>query len=343
MTIPLNVLLVEDSEDDAQLVLRELHKAGYDLSYTRVDSLSALRKVIKDKKWQVIIADYSMPSFSGLDALKLMREMGLDLPFLLVSGTIGEDLAVAAMRAGAHDYLMKDDLARLIPAVHRELQEAKERQARRSAENELRRRAEELAALHRASMTITESHDMDSLILTIIEQAAQLMHASGAGVCVCDPNKQEVTVYEEIGTGGRSYRGLVLQYGEGAAGIVAQTGKPLIIDDYRSWPNRAAVYEQEKPYTATLSVPMTWHGEVTGVLQVTDNDETRHFTQSDAELLSLLGDQVAIAIENTRLLQAERTVREQAEALREAARSLGLRSPDEVLQAVLDQLARAAF
>ena len=341
MTTQLNVLLVEDSEDDAQLILRELRKAGYEPKYARVDNPTAMRNALKETHWQVIIADYSMPTFSGLDALKLTQEMELDLPFLLVSGTIGEDLAVAAMRAGAHDYLMKDDLARLVPAIHRELQEAKGRQARRFAEKELRRRAEELAALHRASMTITETHDMDSLVLTIIEQACQLMHASGAGVCLCDPVKQEITVYEEVSASSRSYRGLVVRYGEGAAGIVAQTGKPLIIDDYRSWSNRLSIYEQDKPYSATLSVPMTWHGEVTGVLQVTDDSDTRHFTQSDAELLSLLGDQAAIAIENTHLLQAERTVREQAEALREAARIVGSSlSLDEVLQAVLDQLAR---
>lgn len=341
MSTPLYVLLLEDSDDDAQLVLRELRKAGYDLHYTRVDSLTSFRQELDDMRWQVVIADYSMPGFSGLEALKLMQEMELDLPFLLVSGTIGEDLAVAAMKAGAHDYLMKDNLARLVPAIGRELQETKERRARRLAEKELRRRAEELAALHQASLTITETHDMNSLILTIIEQACQLMHTSGAGVSLCDPIKQEINVYEEIATSSRSYRGLKLKYGEGAAGIVAQTGEPLIIDDYRSWPNRAAVYEQDKPYTATLSVPMTWHGQVTGVLQVTDDDELRRFSQADAELLSLLGDQAAIAIENTRLLQAERTVREQAEALREAARIVGSTiSIDEVLQAVLDQLAR---
>lgn len=341
MTTPLNVLLLEDSEDDALLILRELRKAGYELNFLRVDNSIELRNALQDDKWEVIIADYSMPKFSGMDGLKLTQEMGLDIPFLLVSGTIGEDLAVSAMKAGAHDYLMKDDLARLIPAIHRELQEAKERQARRFAEQELRRRAEELADLHRASMTITEAHNMDSLVHTIIEQTCQLMHASGAGVCVCDPEKQEIVVYEEVTANKVSYRGLVLRYGEGAAGIVAQTGKPLIVDDYRSWPNRVPTYEQDKPYTATLSVPMTWHGQVTGVLQVTDDSDGRRFTQSDAELLSLLGDQAAIAIENTRLLEAERTVREQAEALREASRIVGSSlSLDEVLQAVLDQLAR---
>ena len=341
MTTPLDLLLVEDSEDDAQLIIRELRKAGYDPRTRRVDNAVALRKALEEKTWQMIIADYSMPTFSGLEALKLIQEMRLDLPFLLVSGTIGEDLAVAAMKAGAHDYLMKDDLTRLVPAVHRELQEVRERQARRMAEGELRRRAEELAALHRASMTITEAHDMHSLVQTIIEQACRLMRSSGAGVCICDTLKQEITVYEEVAQGNRSYGGMVLKYGEGAAGIVAQTGKPLIIDDYSSWPNRLTIYEEEKPYFATLSVPMTWHGQVTGVLQAMDHNKERKFTEADAELLSLLGDQAAIAIENARLLQAERAIREQAEALREAARIVGSSlSLDEVLQAVLDQLAR---
>jgi PleD family two-component response regulator len=134
----LRVLIIEDSEDDALLLLRALQRGGYAPTYTRVDTPAALQAALDREDWDIVISDYSMPHFSGLGALTLVKERGLDLPFLLVSGTIGEESAVAAMRAGAHDYLMKDNLARLAPAVARELHEAEERLARRQAEEQLR-------------------------------------------------------------------------------------------------------------------------------------------------------------------------------------------------------------
>ena len=134
----LRVLLVEDSEDDAALVLAELKRAGYELLSERVYSAQALQNALSRREWDFVIADYSMPSFTGLEALKLVRRSGRDMPFIVVSGTIGEDVAVDAMKAGANDYLIKDRLARLAPAVERELREATERRDRRVAESELR-------------------------------------------------------------------------------------------------------------------------------------------------------------------------------------------------------------
>ncbi|HZR70866.1 MAG TPA: response regulator [Burkholderiales bacterium] len=134
----LRVLLVEDSEDDAALVLAELKRAGYELLSERVYSAQALQDALSRREWDFVIADYSMPSFTGLEALKLVRGSGRDMPFIVVSGTIGEDVAVDAMKAGANDYLIKDRLARLAPAVERELREATERRDRRVAESELR-------------------------------------------------------------------------------------------------------------------------------------------------------------------------------------------------------------
>src|SRR3954469_11352280 len=98
----LRVLLVEDSEDDAALVLAELRRAGYEPDFDRVYSAQALVAALEREEWDLVIADYSMPSFTGLEALNLVRASGLDLPFIVVSGTIGEDVAVAAMKAGAH-------------------------------------------------------------------------------------------------------------------------------------------------------------------------------------------------------------------------------------------------
>ena len=139
----LRVLHVEDQEGDVALLTRHLSRAGYDLLSERVDTAAAMRSALETQEWNVILCDYSMPQFSAVAALALVREMALDLPFIIISGTIGEELAVAAMKNGAQDYIMKGNLARLIPAVHRELREAMERRQRKQAENQLRQTQEQ--------------------------------------------------------------------------------------------------------------------------------------------------------------------------------------------------------
>src|SRR5712664_1758703 len=134
----LRVLHVEDSERDVALLTRHLSRAGYALVSERVDTSEAMRAALEMQDWDVILCDYSMPQFNALSALAVLHELSRDLPFIIISGTVGEAVAVEAMRAGAHDYLMKDNLVRLAPAIERELHEADNRRARRQAEEQLR-------------------------------------------------------------------------------------------------------------------------------------------------------------------------------------------------------------
>lgn len=134
MSKPLCVLIIEDAEDDVLLLVRSLRQAGFEPIYEVAENARSMRAALEKQSWDVIISDYALPQFSGPAALKLLQEIGLDLPFIIVSGTIGEETAVAAMKAGAHDYLMKSNLARLGPVVERELQEARGRRARKRAE-----------------------------------------------------------------------------------------------------------------------------------------------------------------------------------------------------------------
>ena len=120
----LRVLIVEDSEDDARLVLRELRHSGYEPVFERVDSEAAMRKALADKHWDLILSDYMIPGFGGMEALRIAKESGLDLPFILVSNKVSEETLVEAMRAGAMDFVMKDRLSRLGPVVKRELADA---------------------------------------------------------------------------------------------------------------------------------------------------------------------------------------------------------------------------
>ncbi|WP_126456167.1 PAS domain S-box protein [Sulfuriflexus mobilis] len=130
MATPLRLLLVEDSEQDAELLLRHLRKGGLEVLAHRVETGETMLAALSSEQWDLIISDYTMPCFSGLDALKLAREHGEDIPFIIVSGNIGEEKAVATMLAGAHDYVMKDNLARLMPAIERELKDAALRRER---------------------------------------------------------------------------------------------------------------------------------------------------------------------------------------------------------------------
>src|SRR2546426_2105078 len=134
MTNLLRMLMVEDSEDDAELLAHELRRAGFALEFERVDNAATLEAALDRSTWDVIIGDNSMPGFSGTEALALVRSRGLDIPFIFVSGTMGEDLAADALEAGAGDALTKGNLRRLIPVIKRELREAEDRRARREIE-----------------------------------------------------------------------------------------------------------------------------------------------------------------------------------------------------------------
>jgi PAS domain S-box-containing protein len=134
VTIPRRILIVEDSADDAELAVRVLRQSGLDLTYERVETPETMRAALEARPWDVVLSDFSMPRFSGLDALKLLQDRGFDLPFILLSGTVGEDVAVQAMRAGAHYYFLKGNLSRLPLAIERELRDAETRREARRAE-----------------------------------------------------------------------------------------------------------------------------------------------------------------------------------------------------------------
>jgi DNA-binding NtrC family response regulator len=135
---PLRVLIVEDSEDDALLLIRDLKKGGYDPVYDRVETAEAMRAALRKEPWDVILCDYRLPQFNGLAAIALLKETNIDIPLIIVSGAIGEETAVECMRYGAHDYVMKGNLSRLVPAIERELKEAESRSERKRAEEALR-------------------------------------------------------------------------------------------------------------------------------------------------------------------------------------------------------------
>jgi hypothetical protein len=141
----LRILQIEDSESDAELIVRLLRQAGFEVSSQRVDGAEGLRHALEDPTWDVIVADYHLPRFDAPAALRMLQESGRDIPCIVVSGKMGEDVAVEMMKSGAHDYLTKNSLTRLAPAVERELAEAAARRESRQAQEELRGSQERLA------------------------------------------------------------------------------------------------------------------------------------------------------------------------------------------------------
>jgi PAS domain S-box-containing protein len=220
MGVHLRVLMVEDREDDALLLLRLLRRAGYDLTFERVDTAEATEAALDRQTWDIIIADYTLPEFNGLGALALMKERGLDLPYVVVSGSIGEDIAVAAMKAGAHDYIMKNNLTRLVPAVERELREAEVRRARKRAEDTLQENYQIMQAIFEGTSDAIFVKDMQGRYVMINSAGARVfgkapgevigmndteLFADASACHIIEHDRQvmisgETRIYEEIGT-----------------------------------------------------------------------------------------------------------------------------------------------
>jgi PAS domain S-box-containing protein len=231
---------------------------------------------------------------------------------VIVNGSVVAVLNVESARLGAFtesDQVLLETLVMHVSSAIARLEQI----------NALRNRAEELRTLQAIVLDITASHDLPTLLERIVERAARLLGVESGGMYLCDPEKREARCVVSYNTL-RDYRGVVLKYGEGAAGRVAETGRPLMVDDYRLWEGRAEVYEKDRPFSALLSAPMISQDRVIGVIHVMERSKARKFTQADLEMLTLFANHASIAVERMR---TETKLRESEERYRMMFRSMG--------------------
>jgi signal transduction histidine kinase/CheY-like chemotaxis protein len=187
---PLRLLLVEDSPADATLVLTQLRRHGYVPECERVENAAAFQEALARGEWDCILSDYELPTFGGLDALRLLQESGIDLPFIVVSGAIGEETAIGAMKAGAHDYVMKNNLARLGSAIERELREAEVRRQRRRAAAAVEEDAKVAAALSQVGRELLMCLDSPSLMDSLGRITAEVLRCDTSYTLFWQPDEQ---------------------------------------------------------------------------------------------------------------------------------------------------------
>jgi signal transduction histidine kinase len=194
----LRALIADDSENDVLVLLHVLRKAGYEPVYERVWTAPAMKAALQRQAWDIVISDYEMPNFGGFEALQLLKESGHDMPFILISAVISEETAVAAMKAGAHDYIMKRNLARLAPAIERELREAQTRVARKAAEMALRQSEEQLRQVQKIEavgrLAAGVAHDFNNILTAIMGHSELLLRQLDAD----DPRRKNVEQIEKV-------------------------------------------------------------------------------------------------------------------------------------------------
>ncbi len=312
MSKSLRALIVEDSEDDAQLLVRELSRGGYEPIVERVETREEMGAALDAERWDVVLADYSLPSFNAPAALAVLQMRKIDLPFIIVSGAIGEETAVEAMKVGAHDYLMKGNLARLGPVVERELREAKERKARRHAEAEIRRRNRELTALNAVAEIVSESLDLDRVLNQALGKTLELTGLGSGAIWLLDEATDRLSLVV--------HRGLPTRFVErsGEAARIAfdlgpRQGRPLNKPMVEPKPTSDDAPGRDAPEWA-VALPLAARGHSLGMLMPGDY-ETRELSPEERSLLMGIAGLIGTAAENARLFRQVRQGRDRLQLL----------------------------
>jgi len=288
------------------------------------------------KPWDLVISDYTMPGFSGLAALELFKQTGIDIPFLMISGSIGEETAVGAMKAGAHDYLMKDNLRRLLPSVEREFREAALRRERRRVEEENQRNWLRLRALREIELAITSCLDLRTRLDVLLEKIESCVPIAAAStVRLFDRENGNLEAAACRGVDEEKWRSQARTILRGRAEQVVKSRVPVMVRDIRR-DVRTYNLDVFDGLISYLGVPLLAHGQVLGVLTLYTAQE-HDFTEEEIEFVTTLGGQAAIAIRDAKLYEQTKRQAEQLAERERIQRTLKELSQD-ITAMALDQL-----
>ncbi|HSL44588.1 MAG TPA: HD domain-containing phosphohydrolase [Anaerolineales bacterium] len=315
----LRILVIEDSEDDAHLVLREVQSGGYEVESERVETAEAMQAALKRQQWDLILCDFSLPRFNAPKALEMLKQSGFDLPFIIVSGTIGEESAVSALKAGAHDFIIKGNFARLVPAIQRELKEAEVRRERREREREL----EAIAAV---SSTLRTAKTLDEMLARLLDQALMLVQGESGSIWLYDPTSETIELKIQRGWS-EEYIGSSFKPGEGIPGLVVKERQAIVSPEFHTDPQIAEENRDQIPEgIGGASVPLHAEDNIVGVLLISITPP-RELTTGEVQILKALAEIGGNAIH--RMYLHEQTVKQ-------LERLAALRTIDLAISNVLD-------
>ncbi len=326
MPTPLRVLILEDRPADAELILHELHQAGFDPEWQRVETeeeyLAALHPAL-----DIILSDYKLPQFDGLSALRLLQARGLDIPFILVSGTIGEDLAVECIKQGADDYLLKDRLTRLGPAVKSALEQKRLRVEQRRMEREIKQNSEDLTLINTLNKAVNRGDSLQNIVKLLSAETRRIFACSGATVYLLDEDKKYLVI-QNLNISPTTAKRIETLIGMKIPGTrialteqsqyrkVLQAGKPQLTNDPQTIQSFMAGFTENEllrkfipriyrllDINSMISIPLISEGEIVGLLEVSRKEP---FTDSDVHRFAVISEEVSTVIQRK---QAEETIR----------------------------------
>src|SRR5215207_8280126 len=259
MRTHLRILFIEDSEDYARLLLREIQRGGYEVEFERVETAEDMQTALTRQVWDLVICDFSLPRFSAPRALELLKKSGVDLPFIIASGTIGEESAVNALKAGAHDFIIKGNFARLLPAIERELKDAAIRRERRERERELE-------AIALVSSKLRTAKTFNEMLSRLLDQMITLVEAEAGSIWLYDPVNEVIELKNQRGWN-EDYIGSSFKLGHGIPGLVVQLGQAIVAREFRQ---DERVTEESRsqipPGIGGACVPLHTEDSIVGVL-----------------------------------------------------------------------------